>query len=435
MAEVPTAPAATGQDVEKVAASDMAREASQVPSIAVPVQADDPDLAGGLRVKPFLRPVKDVQIPAPAPLTTDQQTAYNSVLNAAAAWTHVPISAAKDAEQQPITEDEQQWLTRECLLRYLRATKWNVTDALARLQSTLGWRREYGLQGGKLTAEYISPENETGKQWIVGYDISGRPCLYLNPARQNTKFSERQNEHLVFMLERAIAILPPGQESLALLINFAETSRSQNVSMSQSRTVLSILQNHYPERLGRALLMNLPWFVSGFMKLITPFIDPLTRQKLVYNDDLKKHVPASQLLKSNGGDVEFEYRHEVYWPALNGLADERITYANERWIQGGRRVGELEAYLRGGQEESLASLVARTEKNEREKRPLAERLGSNRSGGLKVDRTNGDVQRPRKSVSIYEGREGDTIDKAPNLPDSPPRINADDRTTAGSAAA
>ena len=91
----------------------------------------------------------------------------------------------------------------------------------------------------------------------------------------------------------------------------------------------------------------------GFMKLITPFIDPLTREKLKFNEDLRKHVPPSQLLKTVGGDVEFEYDHSIYWPALNTLAAQRRNEYRERWIQGGKLVGEHENYLRGGTGKSL----------------------------------------------------------------------------------
>lgn len=89
------------------------------------------------------------------------------------------------------------------------------------------------------------------------------------------------------------------------------------------------------------------------MKLITPFIDPLTREKLKFNEDLRKHVPPSQLLKAVGGDVEFEYDHSSYWPALNKLAAQRRNEYRERWIQGGKLVGEHENYLRGGTGKSL----------------------------------------------------------------------------------
>lgn len=92
----------------------------------------------------------------------------------------------------------------------------------------------------------------------------------------------------------------------------------------------------------------------GFFKLITPFIDPNTRPKLKFNEDLRQHVPPEQLMKSMGGDVEFRYDHAKYWPALIQLTDQRRAEYHERWIQGGKRIGEYEHYLKTGTSPSLA---------------------------------------------------------------------------------
>lgn len=209
--------------------------------------------ADGLVKKPFARPL-DTALPVPRPpLTSEQQAIYDDLLQAVSSWTEVPESS-KGAAKSPITDIERMFLTRECLLRYLRATKWARAEAETRLLATLVWRREYGME--KLTADYISNENETGKQFITGYDVNARPCHYLVPSRQNTPKSDKQVQHLVFMLERVIDLMVPGQETLALLVNFAETKSGQGATVGQGRQVLHILQNHYPERLGRALVTN-----------------------------------------------------------------------------------------------------------------------------------------------------------------------------------
>ncbi|PGG96421.1 hypothetical protein GX51_07827 [Blastomyces parvus] len=323
--------------------------------------------AGEAMKTPFTSPLDSCKPDPPAELTSDQQSKYEELLKIASEWTTVPTTTAKNAPTEPITDDDRMFMTRECLLRYLRATKWDLTAAVNRLKGTLTWRREYGL--AKLTPDYISVENETGKQVILGYDVSARPCLYLNPARQNTAYSERQVEHLVFMLERVIDLMGPDQESLALLVNFSDTRSGQNSTIGQGRQVLNILQNHYPERLGRALVVNIPFLIHGFFKLITPFIDPLTRTKLKFNEDLTKHVPPAQLLKSLNGEVEFEYDHATYWPALNKLCEQRRKEYHDRWVQGGKVIGEHENYLKGGSDKgfngSQAPVAAIEEKMER----------------------------------------------------------------------
>lgn len=210
--------------------------------------------ADGLIKKPFARPVDGVTVPRAAELTADQTKKYHEVLQTVSNWTSIPTSLAKNASESPLTDGERMFLTRECLLRFLRATKWNVADAVKRIRATLAWRRDY--IGNKLTADYISIENETGKQILLGYDVDGRPCLYLLPSRQNTEKSPRQLEHLVFMLERVIDLMPAGQENLALVVNFNETKSGQNATIGQAKQTLDILQNHYPERLGRALVIN-----------------------------------------------------------------------------------------------------------------------------------------------------------------------------------
>ncbi|GLA54265.1 hypothetical protein AnigIFM63604_011801 [Aspergillus niger] len=342
-AEIAATPETTTKPAES---TDQAKKIDEFES-QLPLSAAD-----GLIQKPFPRPLESAKPTPPAELTSDQQAKYKDVLKAVSEWTTVPTTSAKNSPTEPITDNERMFLTRECLLRYLRATKWNVSEAIARLQRTLTWRREYGVE--KLTADYISVENETGKQVILGYDIHGRPCLYLLPSNQNTETSDRQIQHLVFMLERVIDLMGPDQETLALIVNYKETKSGQNASIGQAKQTLNFLQNHYPERMGRALVINMPFMILGFFKIITPFIDPLTRQKLKFNEDLGQHVPPGQLMKSMGGEVEFRYDHSIYWPTLNKLADQRRAAYKERWIQGGKRVGEIENYMKTGTSPSLS---------------------------------------------------------------------------------
>lgn len=216
------------------------------------------DQTPGPRMTPIAAPTPDSK-PAPRPeLTEEQKEKYEAILEKAKAFTEIKCEKQADKEDKsgPITDGERAWLTRECLLRYLRATKWTVEDSTKRLLATLAWRREYGLD--EFTPEYISPEQETGKQMIVGFDRQGRPCQYLNPARQNTDSSPRQLHHLFYMVERVTDIMPPGVEMLSLMINFKPGKKRQNTSVpvSTAREVLHILQNHYPERLGKALIIN-----------------------------------------------------------------------------------------------------------------------------------------------------------------------------------
>jgi hypothetical protein len=62
---------------------------------------------------------------------------------------------------------------------------------------------------------------------------------------------------------------------------------------------------------------------------------------------MKQYVPAEQLWTTFKGDLEFEYDHSVYWPALNKLCTERREARKARWIAGGKHIGESEDFLSG----------------------------------------------------------------------------------------
>lgn len=302
---------------------------------------------------PFEFPHEKSKSPVETKLTQSQQDMYDHVLAHFLNLDQLPISQSQKKKMAPLSESERWWLSRECILRYLRATKWHVEHAIKRLESTLVWRRTFGVDPeSTLTPEMIEMENETGKEVIMGFDLDNRPCLYLKPGRQNTKASHRQVQHLVYMLERVIDFMVPGQDELALLIDFQPADVGFKApklpSLSTGREVLNILQNHYPERLGKALLTNIPKLGWVFLKLINPFIDHTTREKLVFVGPYVTYVPPEQLDIVFGGKIEFEYHHKIYWPKMVEMATARRKHAFNRWREMGGQIGLSEYKMHEG---------------------------------------------------------------------------------------
>ncbi|KAI0093095.1 CRAL-TRIO domain-containing protein [Irpex rosettiformis] len=236
---------------------------------------------------------------------------------------------------------EEYWLSYECMLRYLRATKWASSQAaIDRLESTLLWRREFGIIGEKGKPEYVEPEALTGKVIAYGYDNERRPALYLLPSRQNTSESTKQFSFTFWFLERCIELMGPGVETVALMINYGDKS-PKSPSLSHSRNFLNLLQSHYPERLGRALITNVPFFLTAFYKVITPFVDPATRTKVFFNPRAVEQglFKSEELFKEFSGDVEFEYKHEEYWEELLRMTDKIRERRLEAWRALGGTIG------------------------------------------------------------------------------------------------
>ncbi|CAH7668477.1 cral trio domain-containing protein, partial [Phakopsora pachyrhizi] len=251
----------------------------------------------------------------------------------------------------PLSESERCFCSRECLLRILTATRFDLEKSITRLEQTLIWRRQYGVD--QIELEIVSKESETGKQFVLGYDRQSRPCLYMFPQRQNTKPSADQIKLVVWSLERTIDLMPPGVENLSLIIDFGSNHSASTTTVYQAKEVIKILQTYYCERLGKAICINVPWVFWGFYKLVKPFLDSRTAEKIEFDPVLTDLVPAEQLPKEPfGGDLDFEYDHGSYFSLLVKLTDQRRKDILERYQRfGENKIGVSEALLRGREPE------------------------------------------------------------------------------------
>jgi hypothetical protein len=122
-------------------------------------------------------------------LNDEEQKKYQQVLEYFRNQKDFPVSSkATNTKREPVTDWEKlRLLSRESLLRYLRATKWDVTAAKKRLTETIAWTREFGVND--LEADEMEKEAQSGKETVLGYDNQSRPLHYMHPHRNNTKVS------------------------------------------------------------------------------------------------------------------------------------------------------------------------------------------------------------------------------------------------------
>jgi len=106
---------------------------------------------------PFDGPAISSTVPERPQVSEEEEAKYEETLAYVKSVRELPTSfVKKNKETAPLSELEKYFLSRECILRYLRATKWNVPEAKKRLEGTIVWRREYGTDA--MTAEMIEPE-------------------------------------------------------------------------------------------------------------------------------------------------------------------------------------------------------------------------------------------------------------------------------------
>lgn len=224
-------------------------------------------------------------------------------------------------------------LNDSCFLRYLRARKFDLAKAKKLLQDTLDWRRDFGVEEifSSSWVNTMAKENETGKTYVRGMDSAGHALVYMRPKHENTYEHDGNLKHLVYNLERACSVMrnhadevddpTASAEKMCLLIDYDGYSLLNAPPIKTARATLNILQNHYPERLFRAYCIRPPWIFSTFWTMISPFIDPVTKNKIVMlhgnPEDIAARlsadgIPLDSLESSLGGEDRIPFNSSVY---------------------------------------------------------------------------------------------------------------------------
>lgn len=244
---------------------------------------------------------------------------------------HASHSNSTDAEQQeakinelksalgPLSAHGEKYCSDTCFRRYLEARNWNVTKSRKMLEESLKWRATYKPED--IRWPDVSVEAETGKMYKANFrDREGRTVIIMRPTKENSTSHDGQIRFLVYVLENAILDQREGQEKMVWLIDFTGWTMAHATPIKTARECTSILQNHYPERLAIAFLLNPPKVFEAFYRAVKYFLDPRSIEKLnfVYLKDeesmkvLYKCIDPVVLPVEFGGKNSVVYNHEDY---------------------------------------------------------------------------------------------------------------------------
>ncbi|CAF1400308.1 unnamed protein product [Adineta steineri] len=228
--------------------------------------------------------------------------------------------------------------------RYLRARKWNVTHTLKSIRDTIQWRQENNVD--RILLDTPQEDIDLSKQYAPyanhGFTRQHSP-IYIEKTGKNRDTNQRQclhsieemwrifskSEHcfpLHFLgrvklnkcLERfSLDQLVKGHiylqefncrrarqqsrecgqhvETIVTIMDFDGLElMTGRRALPLLKQILNIDNNHYPERMGQAFLLNTPRFFPVLWNMCKSFVDPVTASKVFV---LKKNEEASILLQ------------------------------------------------------------------------------------------------------------------------------------------
>ncbi|ORY26163.1 CRAL-TRIO domain-containing protein [Naematelia encephala] len=246
------------------------------------------------------------------------------------------------AETRGLDEWEKMYLSRETMLRYLKACRYKLPETIKRLETSIVWRRTMGLDDVRGLGKELVPEYESGKVIMYGYSRLAQPVIYVTPSKNVRPPSLLQVKHMVYSIDRLVDLQLAGVDGVLFFADLSGKPPTSRAELGVMRQIISALQAHYPERCGSAALVKLPWLGSLLVTLLWPFVDADTKKKIHINPDMSVDlIPPEQLLVDYGGQVEFLYTPE-YLPHLIDICVKRREENRQRWRAAGGTIGMSE---------------------------------------------------------------------------------------------
>ncbi|KAG6489920.1 hypothetical protein ZIOFF_051201 [Zingiber officinale] len=185
------------------------------------------------------------------------------------------------------------------LKRFLKARDLDIEKASSQFLKYLKWKRT-AVPNGFIAKEEVENELSQKKIFVQGVDKARRPIAVLFAAKHF--YSMRH-------MDEFKRKMPAGQEMFNCIGDLKGWGYS-NSDLRAYLAALDIMQNYYPERLGKVFLIHVPYVFMTVWKIIYPFIDQKTKKKFVFVEDknlkatLLEDIDEGQLPEIYGGKLQ-----------------------------------------------------------------------------------------------------------------------------------
>ena len=241
------------------------------------------------------------------------------------------------------------------LLRFLRARKWNVQNALVMFVSTAHWRAKdikmdteivprgeawfadrarNGSGDEKQLGRDFMAQIRMGKSFIHGTDKEGRPMCFVRVRlhKSGDQSEEALEKFTVYTIETARMMLNEQVDTAGIVFDMTDFSLS-NMDYTPVKFMIKIFEANYPESLGHICVHRSPWVFSSIWKIIRGWLDPVVAAKVHFTDDVKalsEFVDRNHIPQELGGDEDFDYHYIEPQPGENdeleaGRKDGRLS--------------------------------------------------------------------------------------------------------------
>ncbi|OAR05976.1 hypothetical protein LLEC1_01308, partial [Akanthomyces lecanii] len=219
-------------------------------------------------------------------------------------------------------------------LRFLRARKWDVQQALVMFVTAVNWRKNEmmvdndimrngeagalhderaGSGGAKQVGADFLAQLRMGKSFLHGADKEGRPICVVRVRLHHggEQSAESIEKYTVHVIETARLLLSPPVETATIIFDMTNFTLS-NMDYAPVKFMIKCFEANYPESLGAVLIQNAPWLFQGIWRVIKPWLDPVVAAKVHFTNGrigLEEFIAPSQIPKELGGEEDWKYKY------------------------------------------------------------------------------------------------------------------------------
>jgi hypothetical protein len=219
--------------------------------------------------------------------------------------------------------------TQRVLLQYLRARDFDIDRAHTLFSNTLRWRTQMrvccvpqdAFQDPAATFPFVlvpGARNRWGHQLLLGKMV-----------RFQKHFVSREafRKAVISFLERCCYgewaatgdastsdsfPWPHSMERFTVIFDLSDGfDVFHNADLACYSDMITLVQSHYPERLGKVYIIHYSRYIHVFYRLLSHFIEEKTRAKIYWipttdiEQELRRDFPTERLPKFLGGELEF----------------------------------------------------------------------------------------------------------------------------------
>ncbi|XP_030471916.1 uncharacterized protein LOC115689873 [Syzygium oleosum] len=197
----------------------------------------------------------------------------------------------KELEDQGITLPDR--MDEDELRRFYVAANGDFSSFVFSVKRTIRWRETYRL----LTEEELQVWSNL--LFWHGFDLRHRPCLIVRlgfafislPSHERPRFSQA----IISQVEHGLLRLVNSDSTRITVVVDCQGLSPYRIPMQIMRSCLSLLQDHFPGRLGCVFVIRLPPVLRVIAQTLLQVLRPATREKLRIHGNIYQKVLAECL--------------------------------------------------------------------------------------------------------------------------------------------